>query len=101
MTYVEHFTESGLHWGLWRIKAHHRRRPESREKFDRLALEINAMIVETRKLLRLALEEGNLDKFRDMAQMHSMQLQGLVDDGGAIVHGFEGAADQAEIDKMF
>jgi len=36
-----------------------------------------------------------------MAQMHSMQLQGLVDDGGAIVHGFEGAADQAEIDKMF
>ncbi len=100
-TYVEHFTESGLHWGPLAIEAYHQAPPESREKFDRLALEINAMIVETRKLLRLALEEGNLDKFRDMAQMHSMQLQGLVDDGGAIVHGFEGAADQAEIDKMF
>jgi len=100
-TYTEHFLESELNWGPLAIEAYNEAPAETREKFDRLASQINIMITETRALLRKILEEGNLDKFREMAQMHSMQLQGMVDDGGSIVHGFKGAADQAEIDKMF
>jgi len=100
-TYTEHFSESGLGWGNLAIEAYFKAPSDTREKFDRLAIQMNDMITETRRLLRNALEDGNLEKFKEMALMHSMELQGMVDDGGAMVHGYKGAVDQAVIDKMF
>lgn len=98
-TYPQHFAESGLGFAPLAIEAYEI--SPLREKFDNIAIEIRDMIIETRVNLRHALEEGQTDKFAEMCRLHSLELQGLVDDGGAVVHGYDAALDQGAIDSMF
>jgi hypothetical protein len=101
MTYREHFEASGLHWAPLAIECYEAAPAQTRDRFEKLTTEMSMLIVETRIRLRHILEEGNRAQFADMALLHSMQLQGMVDDGGAIVHGYQAALDQSSIDQMF
>lgn len=100
-TYREHFRDSSLGFGPLAIEAYDYAPQNLRDRFDKIVVEMSMLVVETRVRLRHLLESGEMEKFADMARLNSMQLQGMVDDGGAVVHGFEGALDQREIDKMF
>jgi hypothetical protein len=72
-----------------------------RERFEKIATQMSMLIVETRLKLRTAYELSEMDKFKDMANLHSMELQGMIDDGAAIVHGYTASLDQSKIDDMF
>ncbi len=100
-TYREHFMESGLGFAPLAIECYEAAPPELRDRFEKIATQMSMLIVETRARLRAALEAGETDKFKDMAQLHSMELQGMIDDGAAIVHGYTAAMDQSKIDAMF
>lgn len=100
-TYREHFMESGLGFAPLAIECYEASPPEMRERFEKIATQMSMLIVETRLRLRQILEQGEIDKFKDIAQLHSMQLQGMIDDGGAIVHGYSASMDQSRIDDMF
>lgn len=100
-TYREHFMESGLGFAPLAIECYEAAAPELRERFEKIATQMSMLIVETRAKLRNALEAGEIDRFKDMAQLHSMELQGMIDDGAAIVHGYTAAMDQAKVDALF
>jgi len=100
-TYREHFLESGLGFAPLAIECYEASAPELRERFEKVATQMSMLIVETRTKLRQILENGEIDKFKDLANLHSMELQGMIDDGAAIVHGYTAALDQSKIDDMF
>jgi len=100
-TYCEHFNGSGLPFAGLAVEAYELAPSQIRQRFDKIAVQISMLIVETRVRLRFALEDGNLDKFREVAELHAMELQGMVDDGGAIVHGNAKSSDQCAIDDLF
>jgi hypothetical protein len=100
-SYREHFMESGLGFAPLAIECYEAAPTETRERFEKIATQMSMLIVETRIRLRQTLEEGNMDKFKDMAMLHSLELQGMIDDGGAIVHGYTQSMDQSKIDDMF
>lgn len=100
-TYREHFMESGLGFAPLAIECYEAAPPELRERFEKIATQMSMLIVETRTKLRATLEAGEMDKFKDMAQLHSMELQGMIDDGAAVVHGYTASMDQSKIDAMF
>lgn len=100
-TYRQHFVESGLGFAPIAIEAYNYAPVELRDKLERLSAQMSMLVVETRIKLRQMLENADTDRFREIAMLHSMELQGMVDDGGAIVHGYGGSADQSAIDAMF
>jgi len=100
-TYREHFMESGLGFAPLAIECFEASPSELRERFEKIATQMSMLIVETRVKLRQTLEQGELNKFKDMAQLHSMELQGMIDDGAAIVHGYNASMDQSKIDELF
>jgi len=100
-TYREHFMESGLGFAPLAIECYEASATEVRERFEKIATQMSMLIVETRVRLRRCLEAEEMDKFKDMAALHSMELQGMIDDGAAVVHGYTVALDQSKIDDMF
>lgn len=100
-TYREHFLESGLGFAPLAIECYEASPSDLRERFEKIATQMSMLIVETRLKLRQTLETGEMDKFKDIAQLHSMQLQGMIDDCAAVVHGHKAAMDQAKIDQLF
>lgn len=100
-TYREHFQKSGLHWADLAIECYENAPSDLRDRLEKLAVQMSMLVVETRIRLRQALEAGEMDKFADMALLNSMQLQGMVDDGGAVIHGYNASMDQSSIDSMF
>ncbi len=100
-TYREHFEASGLGFAPLAIEAYEQAPSALRERFEKIAVEMSMLVVETRVRLRHTLENGEMDKFTDLALLQSMQMQGMVDDGGAIVHGYNSSMDQSAIDQMF
>jgi len=100
-TYREHFQESSLGFAPLAIEVYDYSPIEMRERFDKITVQMSMLVVETRLRLRRLLEEGEREKFNDLALQSSLQLQGMIDDGGSIVHGHGAAVDQAAVDKMF
>jgi len=100
-TYREHFQTSGLGFADLAIEAYEAAPPDVRDRFEKIAVQMSMLVVETRLKLRQALEAGEMDRFKDMAMLHSMELQGMIDDGASVVHGRSHTADQDKIDSMF
>lgn len=100
-SYREHFMESGLGFAPLAIECYEVAAPDLRDRFEKIATQMSMLIVETRVRLRQVYEAGEMDRFKDMANLHSMELQGMIDDGGAVVHGYNEAFDQESIDEMF
>ncbi len=100
-TYREHFMTSELGFAPLAIEVYGYAPTELRERFDKIAVQMSMLVVESRLKLRRALEEGQKEKFAEMAYLASMELQGMIDDGGAVVHGHGKSMDQSAIDAMF
>lgn len=100
-TYCEHFQTSGLPFATLAIEAYDLAPSAIRHRFDKVTVQISMLIVETRIRLRFALQDGDMDKFREMAELHALELQGMIDDGGAIVHGDFKSSDQTAVDALF
>lgn len=101
ISYVQHFQESGLDFAPLAIEAYGHAPARLREKFDRKAEEISNFVEMARLGLRKLLEAGDMDRFGELARRTSRDMQSMVDDGGAIVHGNEISMDQSAIDNMF
>lgn len=99
--YRQHFAESGLTFAPLAITLYDQAPADVRSSFEKLAEQMRALIVESRVTLRHSLENGDMPGFAENARLASMQLQGIVDAGGAIVHGHQGSLDQSAIDNMF
>lgn len=100
-TYREHFNESNLGFAPLAIECFEDAPVNLRERLEKLTVQMSMLVVETRVRLRQLLEAKDMDRFAEMARLHSMQLQGMVDDGGAIIHGYDASLDQSGIDKLF
>ncbi|MBK8175613.1 MAG: hypothetical protein IPK66_10230 [Rhodospirillales bacterium] len=100
-TYCEHFDKSGLAFAPLAIEAYQLAPRRLRERLDKLAVQMSMLIVETRVRLRYMLEVERMDKFREISELHSLELQGMVDDGGAIIHGNASSSDQSAVDALF
>ncbi len=100
-TYREHFMTSELGFAPLAIEVYDYSPTDLRERFDKLTVQMSMLVVEMRLKLRRALEEGQKEKFAEMAYLASMELQGMIDDGGAIVHGYGKSLDQSAVDAMF
>lgn len=100
-SYCEHFRSSGLAIAPLAIEAYDFVPRSLRDRLEKIAVQMSMLIVETRVRLRFALEDGDMERFRSTAELHALQLQGMVDDGGSIVHGYEHSADQCAVDSLF
>ncbi len=101
ISYIDHFKTSGLDFAQLAIDAYAHVPEKLLKRFEQKAQEMKTFVEMSRLGLRQLLETNDKDRFADMAIRISRDLQTMVDDGGAIVHGFEAALDQSEIDKLF
>ena len=101
ITYCQHFQESGLDFAPLAIEAYEHVPAKKREKFERKCEEISNFVEMSRLGLRRLLETQDMDRFAELARRTSRDMQSMVDDGGAIVHGHEEALDQSSIDNLF
>lgn len=100
-TYCQHFRASGLGIAPLAIDAYAAAPALPRKRLDELAAQMSLLIVETRARLRALLARGELAQFRRIAELHALELQGMVDGGGAIIHGQHASADQSAVDALF
>lgn len=101
LNYIDHFKTSNLDFSQLAIEAYEFSPQNLRDQFNRKAEEIRIFIEVSRLGLRRLMENGDKDRFGDMAMRVSHELQLMVDAGGAIVHGNDGSLNQSAIDKMF
>jgi hypothetical protein len=101
ISYAEHFEQSGLDFAPLAIEAYAHVPKNLREKFERKAEELGALVETSRLDLRRLLAAGDKDRFAETARRVAREMQEMVDAGGAIVHGHDDTLDQSSIDKMF
>ena len=101
ISYCQHFQESGLDFAQLAIDAYAHVPPKVLAKFERKMDQISNFVETTRLGLRHLLDTKDMDRFADLAQRASRDMQGMVDEAGAIVHGSDGASDQAAVDELF
>jgi len=101
MTYVEHFETSGLDFAPLAIEIYPFAPAPLRARFENLAGRIRLYIENARHALHKIYAAGEIKKFAEAALVASMDLQKMVDEGSAIVHGHDSALDQQAIDKLF
>ncbi|MBV8061536.1 MAG: hypothetical protein JO253_08455, partial [Alphaproteobacteria bacterium] len=99
--YVQHFQESGLDFAQLAIEAYAQALPKTRDAFEKKIGEIRTFVEMSRLGLRQLIGGGDTEKLNHMALRVSRDLQQLVDDGSAIVHGRDTALDQGAIDSLF
>jgi hypothetical protein len=100
MTYQEHFKHSGIADRDLAIEAYDYAPPEFRQAFDKLVAEMNRLVALTIARMETALAEGNDDITRMIATRASRNLQDLIGQAGAVIHGDVAVLDQAEIDQL-
>lgn len=101
ISYCQHFKESGLDFAPLAIEAYEHVPGKIRQKFERKTEEIANFVEMSRLGLRRLLETGEMDRFADLARRASRDMQAMIDDGGALVHGDEVAMEQSSIDNLF
>ncbi len=100
LEYTEHFKHSGIADKELAIEAYPFSPPQYKEPFDRLVREMNRLIDISIKRLDLVLAEGNEDQARHVAARASQNLQDLIGQASAIIHGDNHVIDQAQIDAL-
>lgn len=99
--YRQHFRESGLDFAPLAIEAYDYVPSKMRAKFERKVEEISNFVEISRLGLRRLLESGDTERFAELARRTSRDMQTMVDDGGAIVHGHDASLDQSSVDELF
>ena len=100
MGYREHFINSGIADRDLAIEAYDYSPPQFRLAFDRLVTEMNRLVALSIARLEEALLAGNDDITRLIATRASRNLQDLIGQAGAVIHGETPVLDQAEIDRL-
>lgn len=100
VAYQDHFRNSSIHDKDLAIEAYDWAPAEYREPFDRLVAQMNRLIeLSVERLERLHKEE-NFDIARLVAQRASKNLQDLVGQASAVIHGDGHVIDQEQIDAL-
>ncbi|WP_374652450.1 hypothetical protein [Dongia sp.] len=100
LEYAEHFRHSGIADRELAIEAYPFSPPQYKEPFDRLVREMNRLVEISIKRLDLVLAEGNEDQARHVAARASQNLQDLIGQASAVIHGDNHVVDQAQIDAL-
>lgn len=100
VSYQQHFAESGIADHYLAIEAYDYSPPEFRNTFDKLVEEMNRLVALTVKRLEIALMDGNDDITRLIATRASRNLQDLISQASAVIHGEVPVLDQDEIDRL-
>ncbi|HEX9446456.1 MAG TPA: hypothetical protein VF920_00675 [Dongiaceae bacterium] len=100
LTYQAHFHNSGIADRDLAIEAYDYSPPEFRQAFDKLVTEMNRLVALTVARMETALAEGNDDITRMIALRASRNLQDLIGQASAVIHGDAAALDQVEIDLL-
>jgi hypothetical protein len=98
--YQDHFRASNIADRDLAIEAYDFAPPAYKEPFDRLVGEMNRLVAISIERLDAALAEGNEDITRMIAERASRNLQDLIGQASAVIHGTEHALDQAQIDAL-
>jgi len=98
--YQAHFENSGIADRDLAIEAYDYAPPEFRQAFDKLVAEMNRLVALAIARMEAALEEGNDDITRMIATRASRNLQDLISQAGAVIHGDAHVVDQEEIDRL-
>jgi hypothetical protein len=98
--YQDHFRASHIADRDLAIEAYEFSPPAFREAFDRLVGEMNRLIAISIERLDETIAEGNPDIIRLTAERASRNLQDLIGQAGAVIHGADHAVDQAQIDAL-
>ena len=100
LTYPEHFMASNFKARDLAIEAYDFSPPEYKKPFDQLVAEMNRMIALSIERLDIAIRDGNPDVTRLIAERASRNLQDLIGQASAVIHGTDHAVDQAQIDAL-
>jgi len=100
ISYAEHFRNSHIHDKDLAIEAYEFAPPQYREAFDRLMGETNRLIAISIERLDATLALGDAHATRDIATRASRNLQDLIGQASAIIHGDDHVIDQEQIDEL-
>jgi hypothetical protein len=100
LEYTEHFRNSGIADRELAIEAYPFSPPQYKEPFDQLVREMNRLIAISIKRLDVILAEGNEEQTRHVAARASQNLQDLIGQASAIIHGDDHVIDQVQIDAL-
>jgi hypothetical protein len=98
--YQDHFRASHIADRDLAIEAYDFAPPAYKEPFDQLVGEMNRLVALSIEKLDAAIVEGNEDVTRLIAERASRNLQDLIGQASAVIHGSDHTVDQAQIDAL-
>jgi hypothetical protein len=99
-SYQDHFRRSNIADKDLAIEAYDVSPAGYREPFDLLVGEMNRLVAISIERLDAAIAEGNEDVVRMIAARASQNLQDLIGQASAVIHGTDHVVDQAQIDAL-
>jgi hypothetical protein len=100
VAYQDHFRQSSIADRDLAIEAYDYAPPAFKQPFDRLVGEMNRLVAISIARLAAALERDNVDMVRIVAETASRNLQDLIGQASAVIHGSDHTVDQAQIDAL-
>jgi hypothetical protein len=100
LAYQDHFRASHIADRDLAIEAYDFAPPAYKEPFDQLVGEMNRLVAISIEKLDAALAEGHQEATRMIAERASRNLQDLIGQASAVIHGTDHAVDQAQIDAL-
>jgi len=98
--YQDHFRQSNIADRDLAIEAYDYSPPAFKQAFDRLLAEMNRLVAISIERLAIGLERGDADMVRIVAETASRNLQELIGQASAVIHGSDHTVDQAQIDAL-
>jgi hypothetical protein len=99
-SYQDHFRQSSIADRDLAIEAYDHAPPAFRQPFDQLVNEMNRLVGISIERLATALERGDEVMIRIVAETASRNLQDLIGQASAVIHGSDHTVDQAQIDAL-
>ncbi len=100
LAYQDHFRASNIADRDLAIEAYDFSPPAFKEPFDQLVGEMNRLVALSIEKLDAAIAEGNEDVTRMIAERASRNLQDLIGQASAVIHGSDHTVDQTQIDTL-
>jgi hypothetical protein len=99
-SYQDHFRQSHIADRDLAIEAYDYAPPAFRQPFDQLVAEMNRLVAISIERLATALECDDEVMIRTIAETASRNLQDLIGQASAVIHGSDHVVDQAQIDML-
>jgi hypothetical protein len=99
-SYQDHFRQSGIADRDLAIEAYDYAPTAFRQPFDGLVADMNRLVAHSIERLATALEQGDAVMIQIVAETASHNLQDLIGQASAVIHGREHVIDQAQIDAL-